>query len=177
MHHVTIHPRTLDAYRAVIPEETLASLRALGRDLNGVRVIHINATPNGGGVAEILTSLVGLMRGLGLDAQWYVLAPEPAFAQITKKLHHALQGGAAALSLLETAWYRAYTAREAARLAATERAADLWIMHDPQSLPLRGFLPGQAPAVWVCHVDSSQPHPAVLPCVLPYLRDYQRGRV
>ena len=155
MRHVDIPPLTLAAYREIIPEEMLEALHALSRDLRGLRVIHINATPTGGGVAEILNSLVGLMRGLDLDAQWYVLEPEPAFCQITKKLHHALQGGQASLSTLETAWYRAHTAKEAAHLGALERSADLWIMHDPQTLPLRGFLQDQAPAVWVCHVDSS----------------------
>src|SRR5215470_8456531 len=114
------------------------------------------------------------MRGLDLDAQWYVLEPEPAFCQITKKLHHALQGGQASLNTLETAWYRAHTAQEAARLRELERSADLWIMHDPQTLSLRGFLHDQAPAVWVCHVDSSQPASEVLQCVLPYLKEYQR---
>src|SRR2546428_12636410 len=55
-------------------------------------MLHINATAYGGGVAEILQNLVPLLRDAGVDAHWSVLDAPPAFYDITKKIHHALQG-------------------------------------------------------------------------------------
>ena len=88
MRQVAVPPITLEAYQAIVSEETREFFATWGRELRDVRVIHINAAPAGDGVAEILKSLAGLMQGIDLDAQWYVLEPDPDFCQITKKLHH-----------------------------------------------------------------------------------------
>jgi trehalose synthase len=174
MQRVAVQPIALEAYRDIVPDAMLADIATLGRALRGLCLVHVNATPAGGGVAEILKSLVGLMQGIGLDARWYVLEADPAFYQITKKLHHALQGGQEALSEDDMARYLAHMAREAASLEAATAGVDLWIVHDPQPLPIRHHLHSVAPAVWVCHVDTTQPDVGGRQFLLPYIRDYQR---
>src|SRR5205085_10718930 len=85
-------PLSLTAYKDCADPAMLAQAKAVAAWLHGLRVVHINATPDGGGVAEILRSLVPLLRDLGLDAQWYVLPPDDDFFAVTKQLHNWLQG-------------------------------------------------------------------------------------
>ena len=83
---------TLDDYAGVVGSEAIEELRALAAPLQGRRVLHINATAVGGGVAEMLLSLVPLMRDVGLDTHWYVLEADDRFFEVTKGYHNALQG-------------------------------------------------------------------------------------
>ena len=70
----------------------IAELRAAGRPFQGARVLHINATAYGGGVAEMLHTLVPLMRNAGLDAEWRIISGTDEFFTVTKSMHNALQG-------------------------------------------------------------------------------------
>ena len=80
-------------YSSLVSEETLSEIDGLADGLRGLRVIHVNATPRGGGVAEILDSLIPLCRSVGVDAEWYVIPQDEFFVAITKSMHHSLQGG------------------------------------------------------------------------------------
>src|SRR5258706_217416 len=82
----------LDSYRAVVGDRTIDELHRLAEGLCGKRVQHVNATREGGGVAEILNRMVPLMRELGLDASWDVLRGEEEFFRVTKAFHNAIQG-------------------------------------------------------------------------------------
>src|SRR3990170_4673390 len=84
--------KTLDDYIPVVGEERISEIRDLARPLAGARVLHINATAFGGGVAEILGSLVPLMNDLGLQADWQVMKGSEEFFRVTKAMHNALQG-------------------------------------------------------------------------------------
>ncbi len=58
-------PRSLEDYRKIAPDHILDALLAVAKDLKGARVAHINATPYGGGVSELLRSAVPITNDLG----------------------------------------------------------------------------------------------------------------
>ncbi len=95
---VDVGERTLESYRGVAPDAVLDNLRELSGHLRGVRVLHVNATPYGGGVSELLRSVVPLLNDLGLIADWKIISGDNAFFEATKAMHNALQGAAAGLT-------------------------------------------------------------------------------
>ena len=82
----------LDRYEQVVGHQEIQRLRRLGARLAGKRVVHVNSTRSGGGVAEILGWMIPLMRELGIDASWEVISGTPEFYQVTKAFHNGLQG-------------------------------------------------------------------------------------
>src|SRR5512142_2865600 len=89
---VHVPPLSLDAYTGVAGEDAIAEIRRLAEPLRGARVVHINATKFGGGVAEILPTLTALMREVGLDAEWRIMPGTDDFFNVTKSIHNGLQG-------------------------------------------------------------------------------------
>lgn len=83
---VDLGPRSLDAYRGVAPDDLLDSVRVAAAPLRGARVLHVNATPYGGGVSELLRSVVPLLRDLGLVAHWRIISGDDAFFRTTKAM-------------------------------------------------------------------------------------------
>jgi trehalose synthase len=162
--------RTLDSYAGVAPGSILEELRGLGRELRGLRLLHINATPYGGGVSELLRSIVPLENDLGLSVDWKIIGGDEQFFEVTKHLHNALQGSPRDLTEKERAIFIA-TAEMNAR--ALEDGYDVVIVHDPQpaALPeLHGK--GEAKWIWRCHIDSSSAHPGAWAFLRPYLAGY-----
>jgi trehalose synthase len=160
---------SLSAYRGIAPEETLDQLRTLGRDLTGARVLHVNATPYGGGVSELLRSEVPLLNDLGLVADWKVITGDDAFFKVTKLIHNALQGAPTHLTAARRAAYELSARRNA---EAMQEDYDFVFIHDPQPaaiLRLRGK--GSARWIWRCHIDTSSPNPEVW----AFLRDFLSG--
>src|SRR5438270_12985505 len=93
LRHVDVGQLSLARYRRLVGEDALDELRELAKPLKHARVLHLNATPYGGGVAELLRSEVPLLRGLGIDATWKVISGDQQFFHVTKEMHNALQGG------------------------------------------------------------------------------------
>ncbi len=167
---VDVGERRLDAYRGIAPDDVLDDLVRLAGDLRGARVLHINATPYGGGVSELLRSAVPLLNDLGLVADWKIISGDNAFFEVTKHIHNALQGADRGLGPDEQAVYLANAEQNAARLQETY---DVVFVHDPQpaALPaLRGK--GSGRWVWRCHIDTSAPNPDVWAFLRPYLHAY-----
>lgn len=157
LHVVELAPKSLDAYTPIVGEEAIAEIRALARDLKGARVLHINATAYGGGVAEILHTLVPLMRDVGLEAHWQVMLGEPHFFEVTKAFHNALQGMPLELDPGMTDLYLQTNQTNAALL---DGEYDFIMVHDPQPAALRYFdhSNGKARWIWRCHIDTSTPN-------------------
>ena len=164
----------LDDYREVAPEEQLDRARDLARDLKGLRVMHVNSTADGGGVAEILRSLVPLMRDVGLDAQRMVMPGDDTFFEITKKMHNLMQGADGELSAEETSLYLNQSWKVSKTIREQEIGADIWVMHDPQTLPLASFLPHNRHVMWICHIDTTEPNQSAVAAVTPWLNAYPR---
>lgn len=154
---VDVATQSLDVYAPIVGETVVQELRELARPLRGLRVAQINATPYGGGVSELLRSLVPLERDLGLAADWRVITGDERFFSVTKGFHNALQGAQFALTAEVRETYLSHSTRNAQQL---EMPYDVIIVHDPQPAALRQ-LRGAAGAHWVwrCHIDTSQPDP------------------
>ena len=174
MDRVAVSDRELQAYTSFVPEELSIQVRELGRSLEGQRVIHINATPRGGGVAEILQAFVPLMRDVGVDADWYVPQLTDSFFAITKDIHNFLQGKEGYLSQEQIDYYLLCNQEAAKQLDPLLTATDLLIIHDPQFLPLRAYLQTPCPSVWVCHIDTTSANDGIRDLMLPYVRLYDR---
>src|SRR5690242_15529621 len=89
---VPVLPKDVEDYRAIVGNERIDAIKALATPLKGARVLHLNATGFGGGVAELLSTLVPLMRSVGIDAEWRVMAGAPELWEATKAVHNLLQG-------------------------------------------------------------------------------------
>jgi trehalose synthase len=150
--------KSLDDYRQVVGDGALTEIYTQARRLQGKRILHINSTHLGGGVAEILCSLVPLMNDIGIEADWRVLHGTSDFFAITKKFHNALQGGSLNLTDIKK---QIYVQTNEAFSAYCHIDADCVIVHDPQPLPLIKFYKKRVPWVWRCHVDLSQPNEAL----------------
>lgn len=156
-------------------EPSLRARVALAADrLRGLRVVHINATPFGGGVAEILRSLVPMMNDLGLEASWHVLDPDEAFFDVTKKLHNGLQGKLTSLSAREIERYWRHNELTAQQILELSGQPDVLVLHDAQVLPVAMFLPPTTQMVWHCHVDLTTPDETVRDLVEPLTSLYSR---
>jgi trehalose synthase len=132
-------------------------------------VAHVNSTHDGGGVAEILSSLTQLMNNAGLRTEWQVLEGTPDFFQVTKKMHNALQGSNDRLSQEERQTYEEVVHENAVRSRLDH---DRVIVHDPQPLPLIAYYDKQNPWVWQCHIDLTTPNQSFLKYLQPFIEQY-----
>jgi len=164
---------TMQDYAPIVGEDVMDHLRQLADHLQGVKVLHINSTKLGGGVAEILTKLVPLKQELGIDAHWEVIQGGEKFYECTKNFHNGLQGKSAPMtgSLLKA--YEDTNAVNAEELRAKLEAADLVFIHDPQPLPLLKRCPNRKGKwVWRCHIDLSHPYRPVWKYLSKFVVDY-----
>jgi len=145
----------LEDFRFIVPDEMLAEIYTRAKGLYGKHIIHLNATYQGGGVAEILYSLVMLMNDIGVDSGWRILHGSQEFFEITKSFHNALQGANFVLS----------DRKKAAYLQVNENFSkfthidhDCVIIHDPQPLALIRSYKKHQPWIWRCHIDLTCPH-------------------
>ena len=169
------HPAVaFDQYLAHLPPETTDGLLTTAAQLNHLHIVHINSTAVGGGVAEILQSLVPLTNGLGISTERVVINPPPEFFQVTKRIHNLLQGADGALSTEELDTYYHGIQKVAEDMRRRDLSADVWFLHDPQLLPLARLLPRKSSDkwVWVCHIDLTTPNRDVLDTLLPLVKDY-----
>jgi trehalose synthase len=147
----------LDRYAPLVGASTLRALEALARKLRGHRLVMVNTTKTGGGVAEILHKLVVILNELGVPTTWEVMEGDERFFNVTKKIHNALHGHAEALTDEDREVYAERTRLEAQRLALD---GDLILIHDPQPAGLVSLRRSKGQRwVWRCHIDLSSRDP------------------
>jgi trehalose synthase len=167
---VDVGIQSINSYTTSAGADAVDELRVLAAPLRGARILHLNATPYGGGVAEILRSEVPLLRDLGLVADWKLITGDDAFFSVTKAIHNGLQGAEREITAAERETYLTNSTRNAHLL---EETYDLVVVHDPQPvaiLQLHGR--GTAHWVWRCHIDTSEPHPSTWAFLRPYVEGY-----
>jgi trehalose synthase len=170
LQEVAVGRWSLDAYDGIAPAAVMQELRQLARELDGARILNVNATPYGGGVSELLRSSVPLLRDLGLAVDWKVIGGSPEFFRATKALHNALQGSPHSLTDADRAAYVECAAENASTL---DGAYDFIVVHDPQPAGLlSAHGRGSTRWVWRCHIDTSEPNPDAWQFLRPYLADY-----
>ncbi len=155
---------------------------ARGRALLGERTLwNVNSTARGGGVAELLASLVPYSRGVGVDVRWVVIEGDPDFFRVTKRIHnmlHGMPGDGEGLSPADEATYLRVCERNALELVALVRPGDLVLLHDPQTAGLVEELRRHGTqVVWRCHVGTDTPNDLVMRAwsfLRPYVEDADR---
>jgi len=162
---------SLESFRHIVPDETLAEVYARARKLYGKHIVHINSTYQGGGVAEILYSLVQLMNDVGIKTGWRILHGSPDFFDITKRFHNALQGAGLNLSEMKRRIYLQVNENFA---KFTHLDHDCVIVHDPQPLPIIRSYVKKQPWIWRCHIDLTDPHAELWDFLKGYLLKYDQ---
>ncbi|MFZ2148444.1 MAG: glycosyltransferase [Sedimentisphaerales bacterium] len=161
----------LEDFRGIVSDKTLAEIYARARKLYGKHIVHVNSTYQGGGVAEILHSLVLLMNDVGIDCGWRILHGSPDFFNITKKFHNALQGANLNLSERKIRLYLEFNEHFA---KFTHLYHDCVIVHDPQPLPLIRPYRKRQPWIWRCHIDLTDPHQKLWDFLKGFLLKYDQ---
>jgi trehalose synthase len=159
---------TLDPDRLapVIGSERIAELYRLAaatrERLDGRRIVNVNSTATGGGVAELLTTLLGYARGIGIDADWLVIRGDPEFFALTKRIHnwlHGSPGDGGEIGPSERRAYERVTRANAAGVLSRVAPGDVVVVHDPQPAGLVPLLVEHgARVVWRCHVGIDRPN-------------------
>jgi trehalose synthase len=152
-----LDPRRLEPLIGRARVQALFDAAAGLRDLLGDhRIVNVNSTAHGGGVAEMLATLVAYTRGVGIESEWLVIEGSPEFFAVTKRIHNGLYGSpgdGGELGDRERAVYARTAEANHERIAAEVRAGDVVIVHDPQPAGLVGALVEHgAHVVWRCHV-------------------------
>lgn len=162
--------KRVEDYRGIVRDEILADLHKRASRLYDRHVVHVNSTAQGGGVAEILYTLVPLMNDVGVDAGWRVLVGGSDFFNVTKSFHNSLQGAPIDLSENKKRIYTQASENFAAYTHITRH--DAVIIHDPQPLPIIRFYKKRQPWIWRCHIDLTAPDPTLWEFLKSYILRY-----
>jgi trehalose synthase len=165
---VEIPPQPLERYRPLLGDdfEEIERVAAWARrEFEGRAIWHVSSTARGGGVAELLRTLLAYVRGAGVDTRWVVLREAPEFFTLTKRLHNRLHGDpgdGGELGEGERRLYEATLAASGAELVQLSQSGDIVYLHDPQTA---GLVPIMKEAglkvVWRCHVGVDEPNDLV----------------
>ena len=170
LQEVALGQKNLADYTHIAGRELIESIREMAGPLEGKRVLHVSATAFGGGVSEILYTIVPLMRDIGLDAHWNVILGREEYFNATKLLHNSLQGDEATLT--DEQWELFFEVNEM-NAKGLEGDWDVIVVHDPQPIGLRHWAEERAPKwVWRCHIDLSEPNPAPIERLHPLMAEY-----
>jgi len=163
----------LEQYAHVVGNEVIDHLRQLANPLRGMKILHINSTKEGGGVAEILHRLIPLKIELGIDVEWEVISGEADFYKCTKKMHNSLQGNRDDISSALLIVYENTNHQNFERLKEKLEQADVVFIHDPQPAALLHFCKKRKGKwLWRCHIDVSHPYRPVWKYLREFIKDY-----
>lgn len=165
--------RSLAEYQPIVGTAVLQQLEQLAGNLAGIKVVHVNSTRSGGGVAEILHWMIPFMRELGIDAGWEVIEGNEPFFNVTKMFHNGLQGEKVTLLGQHIEAYEKASRQNTERLRPILESADIVVIHDPQPAMLLKLCPRRKGKwIWRCHIDASRPDRAIWKYLRPLLECY-----
>jgi len=170
LQEVALGQRSLADYTHIAGRGLIEEIRERAAPLEGKRVLHVSATAFGGGVSEILYTLVPLMSDVGLDVHWQVILGREEFFNVTKLMHNSLQGDQQSISDEQWEVFDAYNRTNAESL---DGDWDVIIIHDPQPAGMRQYAADRGRKwVWRCHIDLSTPNKSTLGRLEPLIGDY-----
>jgi trehalose synthase len=163
---VAMPPERFEAVLEAPQWELLDEANRAARDLFAGRAVwNVNSTAAGGGVAEMLHSLLAYARGAGVDTRWLVIEGEPDFFTLTKRLHHNLHGSrgdGGPLGAAEREVYERVTHANAEAMAGLVGRGDIVLLHDPQTAGMAERLAATgAHVIWRSHIGLDTPNEAV----------------
>ncbi len=162
---------TLTQYETVVGRAVIEELRELARRLHGKRVVMVNSTRSGGGVAEILSRMLPLLAELDIPVRWETLEGSDQFFKVTKRIHNALHGKRERVTRKMLDLFLEVSRSNAERLALDD---DIVFIHDPQPIPLveqKGKRAGSR-WLWRCHIDVSRPDKDVWAFLRPFIAKF-----
>ena len=152
--------KQLSDYASIVGRPLVDEILERAERLAGKRVLHVSATAFGGGVSEILYTLVPLMVDVGIACEWHVIYGREEFFNATKVMHNALQGNRAGSDRRAVGRPGPYNEINARELS---EGWDVCIVHDPQPAALASLVGDKSRHwVWRCHIDLSTPNPSTL---------------
>jgi len=160
----------IDDYVPVAGASEVEELRLLAARFEGKTVLNVNSTAVGGGVAEILSRMLPLLKDLGVDVRWDVIKGNERFFAVTKNMHNALHGMDVPVTDDDLDFFADVNRQNAAEM---DLASDILFIHDPQPIALverKGDLGGKW--VWRCHIDFTDPRPEVWDFLRGYIERY-----
>jgi trehalose synthase len=167
---IPVGHKSLADYTHVAGKPLVEEIRQLAAELEGLKVLHLSATAFGGGVSEILYTLVPLMRDVGIEVEWQVMLGREEFYNVTKLMHNALQGNPQGLTPEQWQVFAKYNELNALELS---EGWDVIIIHDPQPAAILQHVPEKGKRwIWRCHIDLSTPNPTVIDRMVPLIRSY-----
>ncbi|MGQ9759614.1 MAG: glycosyltransferase [Candidatus Methanomethylicaceae archaeon] len=159
----------LEDYTPIVGKGEVESIKDLSNHVKSAKVLHVNATKFGGGVAEMLSRVVPLARSVGLKAEWETIEGSKDFFWVTKRIHNALQGDEGVV--LDDSMMKLYLETNRRNAPILAHDAEVIIIHDPQPLPLiESRKDGKW--VWRCHIDTSNPNMRVWSALSGYVKRY-----
>jgi len=147
----------IEEYTPIVGQSIIDDLRLLAEKLKGKVIQHINSTAVGGGVAEILSCMVPLLRELGVDTKWDVIKGGEHFFEVTKKFHNALHGRPEEITQHD---FDIFLETSQKNIEALDIYGDIVFVHDPQPIALIKKKTGNK-WIWRCHIDVSNPNQRV----------------
>jgi len=162
---------SLQNYQKIVGKDTIEKLKESSERLIGCHISHVNSTSQGGGVAEILNTLVILMNRLKIDTSWRIFKGSNHFFNITKKIHNGLQGdNTVKLTSFRKRVYMEETERNC--IMNHFKTEDLVIIHDPQPAAMIHHYQRRQPWVWRCHIDITNASPKIWDFIQPSVNKY-----
>ena len=160
-------------YSPLVGEESIYELYSLSEGVQDRVIQNINSTLDGGGVAEILSRIIPLLRQLGVDATWDVLKGDDTFFKITKKFHNTLQGMNECISNDELVHFLEVNRQNAEEM---DLYGDIMFIHDPQPIALidKKNAKGGKKWIWRCHIDLTGPQSDIMDFLRSYMERYDR---
>lgn len=169
----TFSKNKLRDYKILAPK-IYQNIEKVVEKIKGKVIVHVSATPCGGGVAEMLQSQVAIERSFGLESHWLVIKAEESFFNITKKIHNFLQGKPGFLSEKEKEIY--FSTNNELKIYLfkflKQYQAGIVVIHDPQPLPLVSIIPKTFTSFLRIHIDLSTYNPLILDFFKPFIVDY-----
>lgn len=163
----------LDQYRQLVGDDVLTQISHAAEPLAGLHVLHLNTTAEGGGVAELLHSLLPLMEELGIPHTWKVVPLDGSSNLFAAHLADLLQGiEHGDIPEADQRIFLQRLAQTPGMQHAAENQADLYFIHDFQLVPLATLFPWMRPALWMCHVDTAHPDPGGRAYINQFLHAY-----
>ena len=175
LERVPVLEKHVDDYAGVVGIDVVDRIRALAEPLRGARVLHVNATAYGGGVAELLATHVPLLRSVGIDADWQVMHGSDEFFAVTKEVHNALQGADIAWT---TEMQRTYLEKVLDNALLLDGHYDFVVIHDPQPAAMLEYARNQGVAhastkwIWRSHIDLTEADAEVWNFFQPFVEQY-----
>lgn len=158
----------IEEYIPIVGQSIIDDLKLLAEKLKGKVIQHINSTSVGGGVAEILSRMVPLLKELGVDTRWDLIKGGEQFFEVTKKFHNALHGGTEIISRHD---FDIFMETSQKNIDEVDTYGDIVFIHDPQPI---GLIKKKANNKWIwrCHIDVSNPNQRVWSFLKDFVADY-----